>query len=125
MKALPDLGENFINIFSSMVFFAIIGLHLFSGAFEYRCRQTPEPVDGEWLLAEGIPYMCSTYECPENTFCGAPNDKGIPWDENERDIVEMNFGVTNFDSILWAMLTVFHYVRATGWSSIVFMVIIQ
>ena len=56
-----------------MIFYAIIGLHLFMGAYEYRCRVSPEPIDGEFPLAEGIPFLCGSYECSENTYCRAPS----------------------------------------------------
>ena len=41
----------------------------------------------------------------------------------ERDIANLNFGFTNFDNFYWALFTVFHVTRTTGWSSIVFIVI--
>jgi hypothetical protein len=31
-----------------MIYFSIIGLHLFNGLTEKRCRLTPKPVDDIW-----------------------------------------------------------------------------
>jgi hypothetical protein len=50
-----------------MLFYAIIGIHLFGGAFEYRCRVTdkPPPFKEDWALFEDVPYICGTWKCPE------------------------------------------------------------
>jgi hypothetical protein len=29
--------------------FAILGVNLFAGLTHYRCRETPTPVDGDWV----------------------------------------------------------------------------
>lgn len=43
VRTLPEVGKNFLNIFIIMLFYAIIGLHMFMGALEYRCRESGEP----------------------------------------------------------------------------------
>lgn len=62
------------------------------------------------------------YNYINRTFCRSPYDYGVPFDESEKDIIEFNFGFTNFDNFINAMFTVFHMVRTTGWSSITFIV---
>jgi hypothetical protein len=57
-----------------------------------------------------------------STFCGAPKDYNLPYDQKERDIPTLNFGFNNFDTIYWSLFTGFQLLRTTGWSSIVFIV---
>jgi len=81
VKALPFLLENFINIFAIMIFYAIIGLHIFKGAFEYRCRISDTPINGEtdWPVAENINYLCGNWKCPQETYCRAPINYNLEW----------------------------------------------
>ena len=47
-----------------MVFYAIIGLHLFKGLLENRCRVTKMPVNGSWDVNPNIKTLCGDYQCP-------------------------------------------------------------
>lgn len=47
------------------------------GITEYRCRLTPEPVDGKWEADEEIKYLCGIWDCPENRYCGSLADYNI------------------------------------------------
>lgn len=60
-----------------VIYYSIIGLHLFMGITEYRCRLTPEPVDGKWEADEEIKYLCGIWDCPENRYCGSLADYNI------------------------------------------------
>ncbi len=49
-----------------MFLFAIMGITLFNGATEYRCRFTPEPLpDGTWPFNEEITNLCGEWKCPD------------------------------------------------------------
>jgi hypothetical protein len=51
-----------------MGFYSIVGLHVFKGAAEYRCRVTPEPPADKtatWQIYEDIPYLCGRWQCPQ------------------------------------------------------------
>ncbi len=53
-----------------MTFYAIVGIHLFGGSFEHRCRVTDKPPSENseekyWELYGDIPYMCGSWTCPE------------------------------------------------------------
>lgn len=62
-----------------MLYYSIIGLHLFNGITEYRCRETPEPEeDGTWLASEEEKHLCGVWDCPEHTYCGSLADYGLP-----------------------------------------------
>ncbi len=79
--------------------FALFGLHLFNGMYEYRCRLTEEPYkNGSWPLLPDYYKLCNMDwdNCPENSFCTKPasyND----WDRNEINVYDFNYGVTGFD----------------------------
>jgi hypothetical protein len=49
--ALANVG---VFLFFIIIVFGTFGLHLFSGMFEYRCRMTPEPVNGVWEIHPDI-----------------------------------------------------------------------
>jgi len=47
--------------------------------------------------------ICGSFDCPGGYFCGKSNDNP-------------NFGVTNFDNLLYSLLSVFQCVTLEGWS---------
>ena len=109
--------------------FAILGVSLWNGLGHYRCYLTewPDPKTGVWELVPGDTQLCSAKpdnggrNCPKfkgkKTFCGSRYvafDTGkLPknWTEkmlsDDTDINDLNYGLTNFDNILYAFLTIF------------------
>ena len=45
ITTIPDLGKIFFPLLIFILFYSVLGLILFSGATEYKCRATEEPVD--------------------------------------------------------------------------------
>jgi len=43
MSSFPKLGAIIIPLLFVMMYYSIVGIHLFTGLTEYRCRMTPEP----------------------------------------------------------------------------------
>jgi hypothetical protein len=43
LKTIPSLSKIFSSLFFIMIFYGILGLHIFMGAFDYRCRIGTEP----------------------------------------------------------------------------------
>jgi len=81
--------------------------------FEYRCRATPEPVNGKWELYESHLGLCNTgyNNCPDGSYCGStfyhPSIR-IPYNIKEVDTNSyLNYGITSFDNIFRSILTVF------------------
>jgi hypothetical protein len=72
------LGPILIPLLFVVLYYSIIGLHLFMGLTEYRCRESPHPEGKEWVAAEGIYNLCGAWNCPERTYCGSPADYGLP-----------------------------------------------
>lgn len=106
-----------------MIYFAIIGLHLFLGLTERRCRITPEPVDGVWLADDGVLKLCGIWKCPEGLYCGSPADYGLPKNVTENSIAEFSWDFIRFDNFFHSLLVVFTFLNVTGWSGTTFMVL--
>jgi len=81
-----------------LLIFAIAGTHLWMGSFKYQCMEieTGQIIEGD---------VCGYYECQESQVCA----KGI---------TNPNWGVTNFDNVLYSFLTVFQCVTLEGWTDI-------
>lgn len=61
------------------------------------------------------------FECPAGNTCGNPEDHGLPRsvdDVGSND--NINFGITNFDNIFSAMLTIFQLITLEGWASMMY-----
>jgi hypothetical protein len=56
------------------------------------------------LFPDELP-LCAGGDCPGGYFCGKSNDNP-------------NFGVTNFDNVMYSLLAVFQSVTLEGWSDI-------
>ncbi len=116
LDSLPPLANVGLFLLFIIILFGTFGLHMFTGMFEYRCRITPQPVNGEWPVAPEHYFLCkSDDQCPEGTYCGAPlniktaDGKLMEWkvEEEVRDIYEFNYYYCNFDNIWESMLTIF------------------
>ncbi|XP_065584736.1 LOW QUALITY PROTEIN: voltage-dependent calcium channel type A subunit alpha-1-like, partial [Artemia franciscana] len=116
IKAMAPLLQIGLLVLFAIVIFAIIGLEFYSGAFHKTCysiedfnevvtegeEETPCHSDNSSLAAPGS-YVCdySSSMCLEK------------WEGP-------NFGITSFDNIGFAMLTVFQCITMEGWTSILY-----
>jgi hypothetical protein len=67
IEALPDLGNVVLFLLFIMILFSILGLQLFVGIFENRCRMTEKPENNIWLADPNIKRLCNPSEptsCP-------------------------------------------------------------
>lgn len=62
-KALPGLTNVIIFLAFMLVLYGTLGIQLFSGLTENRCRVTKEPVNGEWIAYDNITYLCGSTDC--------------------------------------------------------------
>jgi hypothetical protein len=53
LGSLSRLFNVLILLCFIMFIFAIFGLQIWNGVLHYRCRLTPLPVDGDWIVAPG------------------------------------------------------------------------
>nr|XP_033816361.1 voltage-dependent N-type calcium channel subunit alpha-1B isoform X2 [Geotrypetes seraphini] len=104
MKAMVPLLQIGLLLFFAIVMFAIIGLEFYIGKFHKACfsKTTDERV-GDFPCGEDI----SARKCENGTEC-REYWKGP------------NFGITNFDNIFFAILTVFQCITMEGWTDILY-----
>uniref|UniRef100_A0A8C3IH59 Voltage-dependent N-type calcium channel subunit alpha n=1 Tax=Chrysemys picta bellii TaxID=8478 RepID=A0A8C3IH59_CHRPI len=104
MKAMVPLLQIGLLLFFAIVMFAIIGLEFYMGKFHKTCfsNETGEEV-GDFPCGEDLPAR----QCENGTTCR----KYWPGP---------NYGITNFDNILFAVLTVFQCITMEGWTDILY-----
>ncbi|GAA6097064.1 voltage-dependent N-type calcium channel subunit alpha-1B isoform X3, partial [Tachysurus ichikawai] len=106
MKAMVPLLQIGLLLFFAIVMFAIIGVELYMGKFQKACFKCGT----EELAAD---YPCGSEPpsrlCPNDTDCRI----GSAWKGP-------NYGITNFDNILFAILTVFQCITMEGWTDILY-----
>ncbi|XP_064027682.1 voltage-dependent N-type calcium channel subunit alpha-1B isoform X10 [Pogoniulus pusillus] len=104
MKAMVPLLQIGLLLFFAIVMFAIIGLEFYMGKFHKTCfsNETGDAV-GDFPCGEEPPAR----QCESGTTC--------------REYWQgPNYGITNFDNILFAVLTVFQCITMEGWTDILY-----
>uniref|UniRef100_A0A8C4MAP5 Voltage-dependent R-type calcium channel subunit alpha n=1 Tax=Equus asinus asinus TaxID=83772 RepID=A0A8C4MAP5_EQUAS len=96
MKAMVPLLQIGLLLFFAILMFAIIGLEFYSGKLHQAC------------ILEGFdpPHPCGVQGCPAGYEC--------------RDWIGPNDGITQFDNILFAVLTVFQCITMEGWTTVLY-----
>ncbi|KAA0717050.1 Voltage-dependent N-type calcium channel subunit alpha-1B [Triplophysa tibetana] len=104
MKAMVPLLQIGLLLFFAILMFAIIGLDFYMGKFHRTCfkNSTGERVDE---------FPCGT-EAPARMCVG----DGVC----QEYWIGPNYGITNFDNILFAVLTVFQCITMEGWVDILY-----
>uniref|UniRef100_A0A674N4Z0 Voltage-dependent N-type calcium channel subunit alpha n=1 Tax=Takifugu rubripes TaxID=31033 RepID=A0A674N4Z0_TAKRU len=97
MKAMVPLLQIGLLLFFAIVMFAIIGVEFYMGKFHTTCFRTDTGESSE----------PPARICPNGTECREY------W-------TGPNFGITNFDNILFAILTVFQCITMEGWVDILY-----
>lgn len=66
MSSFPKLGAIIIPLLFVMIYYSIVGIHLFMGLTEFRCRMTPEPnfETQTWEADPTIKNLCGIWDCP-------------------------------------------------------------
>ena len=68
--SIKQVVSVFIILILLLIFFAILGVNLFKGTLNYRCRTTQAPINGEWPIAPNSTRVCGgNYKCPSEYFC--------------------------------------------------------
>uniref|UniRef100_A0A8C7JZB6 Voltage-dependent calcium channel type A subunit alpha-1 n=1 Tax=Oncorhynchus kisutch TaxID=8019 RepID=A0A8C7JZB6_ONCKI len=98
MKAMVPLLQIGLLLFFAILMFAIIGLEFYSGKLHHT-----------WLLglSIGVEFACGVRKCPEKYDCVGS------W-------IGPNDGITQFDNILFAVLTVFQCITMEGWTAVLY-----
>uniref|UniRef100_A0A7N6BNB1 Voltage-dependent N-type calcium channel subunit alpha n=1 Tax=Anabas testudineus TaxID=64144 RepID=A0A7N6BNB1_ANATE len=104
MKAMVPLLQIGLLLFFAIVMFAIIGVEFYMGKFHTTCfRNDTGERAADWPCGLEPPARL----CPSGTECREY------W-------TGPNFGITNFDNILFAVLTVFQCITMEGWVDILY-----
>ncbi|KAG9350848.1 hypothetical protein JZ751_024737, partial [Albula glossodonta] len=106
MKAMVPLLQIGLLLFFAILMFAIIGLEFYSGKLHKTCMRNSNSseIDSEDVKTD---FPCGSRDCPLNYTCTdnwiGPND-----------------GITQFDNILFALLTVFQCITMEGWTTVLY-----
>ncbi|XP_073072966.1 voltage-dependent R-type calcium channel subunit alpha-1E isoform X8 [Manis javanica] len=102
MKAMVPLLQIGLLLFFAILMFAIIGLEFYSGKLHRACFMNNSGV----LEGFDPPHPCGVQGCPAGYEC--------------RDWIGPNDGITQFDNILFAVLTVFQCITMEGWTTVLY-----
>nr|XP_054600899.1 voltage-dependent N-type calcium channel subunit alpha-1B isoform X1 [Nothobranchius furzeri] len=103
MKAMVPLLQIGLLLFFAIVIFAIVGMEFYMGKFHHSCFSPTGDRVVDWPCGSEPPART----CPEGTVCRSY------W-------IGPNFGITNFDNILFAVLTVFQSITMEGWVDVLY-----
>ncbi|XP_030853656.1 voltage-dependent calcium channel type A subunit alpha-1 isoform X7 [Strongylocentrotus purpuratus] len=108
IRAMAPLLQITLLILFVIIIFAITGMEFFMGKFHQTCYVF-DPISGNETreIAEDNPQVCGYRQCGDFENCTGY------WDGP-------NFGITNFDNMLYAMLTVFQCITMEGWTDIMY-----
>ncbi|XP_062411314.1 voltage-dependent R-type calcium channel subunit alpha-1E [Sardina pilchardus] len=108
MKAMVPLLQIGLLLFFAILMFAIIGLEFYSGKLHSTCMALPTILDNETLDISDVEYPCGFRQCPSGYNC------------SEYAWIGPNDGITQFDNILFALLTVFQCITMEGWTTVLY-----
>ncbi|XP_047445627.1 voltage-dependent R-type calcium channel subunit alpha-1E isoform X5 [Mugil cephalus] len=110
MKAMIPLLQIGLLLFFAILMFAIIGLEFYSGKLHHTCLPSDDILGenhNETVDSSELAFACGVRKCPEKYDC---NDTWIG----------PNDGITQFDNILFAVLTVFQCITMEGWTAVLY-----
>ncbi|XP_049341726.1 voltage-dependent R-type calcium channel subunit alpha-1E isoform X1 [Astyanax mexicanus] len=107
MKAMVPLLQIGLLLFFAILMFAIIGLEFYSGRLHSTCLPAADIRENDTVAVWKLEFPCGFRPCPNKYFCSdqwiGPND-----------------GITQFDNILFALLTVFQCITMEGWTTVLY-----
>uniref|UniRef100_A0A8D2NG20 Voltage-dependent R-type calcium channel subunit alpha n=1 Tax=Zonotrichia albicollis TaxID=44394 RepID=A0A8D2NG20_ZONAL len=106
MKAMVPLLQIGLLLFFAILMFAIIGLEFYSGKLHRACYTNNSGGDKDWAPVLDPPHPCGVQGCPPGYEC--------------REWIGPNDGITQFDNILFAVLTVFQCITMEGWTTVLY-----
>jgi len=108
LSSLPYLAD-VLTLFMGLIFvYGILGVQLYSGRMSQKCFKISDgSQDDSGSLCSILPNV--GYQCPSGWECA-------------RSIANPNLGVTSFDNILLAWITIFQIITLEGWTDIMYAV---
>ncbi|CAH8442932.1 unnamed protein product [Schistosoma intercalatum] len=119
IKAMAPLLQIGILVLFAILIFAIVGLEFYSGVFHVTCFEQNNPTE----LPSFIPDAPGLVPCqPVDTHTRPPGAFVCPSGYICKGYWEgPNYGITSFDNIGYAMLTVFQCITMEGWTDVLYM----
>ncbi|XP_044595208.1 voltage-dependent calcium channel type A subunit alpha-1 isoform X8 [Cotesia glomerata] len=116
IKAMAPLLQIGLLVLFAIVIFAIIGLEFYSGTLHKTCYSIEDPSK---IVKEGdLPSPCNTDYKPDAPAGSHVCDANVSVCRDNWD--GPNSGITSFDNIGFAMLTVFQCITMEGWTAILY-----
>ncbi|KAK3565568.1 hypothetical protein QTP86_012457 [Hemibagrus guttatus] len=107
MKAMVPLLQIGLLLFFAILMFAIIGLEFYSGRLHKTCSPDPDILENETVPDKVAEFPCGVRACPLKYSCN-------------KSWIGPNDGITQFDNILFAVLTVFQCITMEGWTTVLY-----
>ncbi|KAL2097786.1 hypothetical protein ACEWY4_006993 [Coilia grayii] len=107
IKAMVPLLQIGLLLFFAILMFAIIGLEFYSGKLHHTCLPIPDILENETVDSSEVEFACGVRRCPDKYDCNGT------W-------IGPNDGITQFDNILFAVLTVFQCITMEGWTAVLY-----
>ncbi|KAI4797711.1 hypothetical protein KUCAC02_024906, partial [Chaenocephalus aceratus] len=104
MKAMIPLLQIGLLLFVAILMFAIIGLEFYMGQFHNTCY---DKISGDQMDDRPCGDELPSRLCTNETRC-------------EHRWIGPNYGITQFDNILFAVLTVFQCITMEGWTEMLY-----
>ncbi|EEH58460.1 voltage-gated ion channel superfamily [Micromonas pusilla CCMP1545] len=105
LGALPKLFDVFVLVFFLFFIYGVVGVQLFMGKMDQKCATLASEYPNHGDSNTGTSCDAGSY-CIEET-----NKDNLP-----------NFGLTTFNHIGWAWLTIFQSISMEGWTTIMYRV---
>lgn len=108
--------------------FSILGVSLWDGMDHFRCRETAEPVNGDWIAIASDDGVCGARKCEVGT-CGSlvkqmdsdsSSLSSVSDVYRDTKIDSIQYGLINFDHVPNAFLTIFQCITLEGWTTIMY-----
>ncbi|XP_078326071.1 voltage-dependent calcium channel type A subunit alpha-1-like isoform X3 [Crassostrea virginica] len=122
IRAMTPLLQVCLLVLFAIIIFAIVGLEFYSGAFKNACFKIGTKGNSEddiYIGDEANIRPCSNGEAKSTADYG-----GFKCQANMSECrsrwVGPNWGITSFDNIAYAMLTVFQCVTMEGWTEVLY-----
>ena len=121
--SIPQLGSVLIFLLFVFLLFGIFGINQYSGTTYQMWRTTPVPTNSTYW-EKVVPYRrCGGNQgWAQGHYWGDPMLSNFPLEYD--DVLSnptINYGITSFDNLFSAMITIFQVITKEGWSEIMYM----
>ena len=122
--SIPQLWSVLVFLLFVFLLFGIMGINQYTGQIYSQWRITQKPENATFWAKTTPLKRCGGDQHWENgTFCGNPTQYGISLeDDGVRQNPTIIYGITNFNNLFEAMITIFQVITMEGWTNIMYMV---